>query len=454
MNKQNRTTITATEAWQQMQRLLDSEMPVNNNNEKPGNNKSASILLLVLLIGGCGIYRILNNDSNQSIQIASHNTANKTKTSSPKSIQSKIKSTTSVAPSNNYLTTKPNKETIQSPTNVFKSNELLGNNESLIKNTTKKVLDLLEGNNAVVGNRQSLAHLNNMSEKQAKEEIKANQTSTKENEVKIDPSITTINNNPTTKQVSINSSTIFIDSSKNTMLNKQNNVAAIPSNAKKVAAKKQNKWHIGLEWNLPVAFHNKSIFAEVNARNKPLLSLVPAIWLSKKIGKKSSLQVSFNPYSQVLLNSRSTLRSENYFVGAVGASTINQRNSQVSLAQNFTLYKVIGLQATIQYQHFVSDKWIAGVEIGNTWTKNALINESLLKNKTEVLKDSLYGVTNTDKDWQYINKTFFIGKVSLSYKMNRCIIGASFMRPLTNIYKSGDKVCPINTQVFFRYRVW
>ena len=50
MNKHNKPTIPATEAWQEMQRLLDSEMPVINNNQKHGNNKSPFILLLLIIV--------------------------------------------------------------------------------------------------------------------------------------------------------------------------------------------------------------------------------------------------------------------------------------------------------------------------------------------------------------------------------------------------------------------
>ena len=168
----------------------------------------------------------------------------------------------------------------------------------------------------------------------------------------------------------------------------------------------------------------------------------------------SSIQVSVNPYSQYLLNSRSTLQSGSFSVGAVAASNIGQGASPVSLSQTYAIYKVMGIQASLGYRYYLSHKWSVALDIGNLWTNAALINETLIKNKTELLKDSLYGIISTDKDWQYVKKSFVTGKLSMAYEFKKCTTGASLIKPVTNVYKGETIHAPFNIQLFFRYRVW
>lgn len=467
MSKQNKPPIQASEAWQEMQRLLDSEMPVSNKNN--GNKKITSILLLLLLIGGCGIYKFLYNGESGSYKIATTVANDKTIPTSTKREQSNLQPTyptdvlnklestknTISLDQNSTLPSTKNGQNDSRKTNLITKTTF--NNNEPKKNPAGKELMQASTTQAFAKATNKLSSKGNKFEKSLEDiatnkSVATNKLSTKENEFKgILANKVNKNIEPTTVK---NTSVVVKDTTSTNLGIKQNKELAKSSNAKAKAQKDKKKWQVGIEWNLPVSFNNKSLFAEVNAKNNPFLTLIPTVWISKTLSKKSSVQFSVNPYSQVLLNSRSRLRSGNYSVGSVSASNIGQGNSVVSLAQNFALYKVIGLQAAIQYQYHLSEKWMAGIEIGNTWTRNALINETLLKNKTEMLKDSLYGVIKTDADWQYISRTFISGKLSLAYKVKRCEIGASIMRPLTNIYQSENLVQPINTQVFVRYRIW
>ena len=182
--------------------------------------------------------------------------------------------------------------------------------------------------------------------------------------------------------------------------------------------------------------------------------LIPALWVSKELSAKSTLLLSFNPYSQYLLNKRSAIKSGNYSVSTTSASSINQPANTVFIDQTFTLSKVMGIEVAMQYAYQLSRYWSIGGAVGNTWTNNALLNEKLVRNSTDVLRDSLYGVVKSDKDWQYINPHFVTGKIYLAYQFKHYRFGAAFSKPITGVFGNTVKENrPVNAQLFLRWGI-
>lgn len=453
MKKQSLTpSVPAAKAWQDMQRILDKELPVNNAN--PNRKKRTStILLLLLLISGCGIYNLLQKGrvSHHEIGISNKSNDNKKLPAATENGKTTNKKLITISKAINDVSIMP-KKAIRIPVD-----------KTLV---TKNYFETAPAKNALLPTAKQHASKLNLGENSIKFNSNIAQRSPTlmpENQSK-----TPLSNSPKIN-ANVSSDGLNIASNKtnnsNTEQNKpfnKDSTKSIAQNAKPgksaLVTLPKNKisrpFHVGMEWMVPVAFNNKSIFTEVNGKSRPLLLLIPSLWLSKALSNKSSLQLNVNPYAQYLLNSRATFQTNNYTIGAITASNINQPNNPINLAQSFTLNKITGLQVGMQYNYTISNKWTTSIGINKTWTKTALINEKLIANKAAVIKDSLFGIINSDKDWAYLNKSFATGKVSVAYQFKHMEVGLSFIKPITATYISTEKNAPINTQLFLRYSFW
>ena len=453
MKKQSLTpSVPAAKAWQDMQRILDKELPVNNANPN-GKKRKYTILLLLLLISGCGIYNLLQNGQVSHNEMALFDKSNDNKKLPTANENGKIPNKNLITinratndasilpkkairiPLAKTLVTKNYSETAPTKNALFPKAKQHASKYDLGENLIKFNSNFAQRSPTLMPENQSKTPLTNSPKINANErpeggDIVSNNTNYSNTE-QIKPF-----NKDSTKSIAQNTK---------------------PGKSAVVTLPKNNisrPFHVGMEWMVPVAFNNKSIFTEVNGKSRPLLFLIPSLWLSKALSKKSSLQLNVNPYAQYLLNTRAIFQTNNYTIGAITATNINQPNNPINLAQSFTLNKITGLQVGMQYNYSISNKWTASIGINKTWSKTALINEKLIANKAAVIKDSLFGIINSDKDWAYINKSFAIGKVSVAYQFKQMQVGLSFIKPITATYISTEKNAPINTQLFLRYSLW
>lgn len=471
------------EAWQKMKDLLDAEMPVTTGNNK-NNNSRYSAFLLILLIGGCGVYRLLEHNktstsiskndivSNEAGQqnVRTNNTKNREANEGVKKLDTAFKKTEAVNSNDDYKKAEalPSEKNIATYKSTTHHVSYVGVNKTSTANTyvipgertslpVEQKLDRriagsksVSTNNVAIDNKKELRGANLMASMYRNENNEGSNKNAlakskvgSEDLIKDDDSSTLPRKEYNTERTNPAIEKENIETKSNLAIEKRSKVVKVES--KKIL-------HYGLEWGTPLPFNNNTFFIEANAKKQPLTILIPSVWISKQVSKNSSVFLSVNPYSQYLLNNTSTVQSRNYSISSVSASGIDQPAHTVNIAQTYSLDKVIGVEAVLQYVYQLSNRWSLGVGLGNTFTNTALLSEEVTKNKTEVIKDSLYGVIKTDKDWKYIKNNFFSGKVNVAYNFKRYQIGASLMKPLTSVYISGEtKQSPLNMQLFLRW---
>ena len=483
-NQHSKPDLPAQKGWEQMKELLEKEMPANTVH--PNNSiRRYSVLLLLLMIGSCGIYKMYFAGHQKDLAMNSKADTLYTKKSDVTLLQNysvtpgmtndsgAVKETNKPTPgiveafdnanATNVPTTSKNNEE-----NALRKHGVAdANTKSISQSDPSQSQDKITANKRTVSNlathsaliNATITPLNNGNKfaEDAKKDVVANNYSLQQGNNKnitSNPVSLSIQNTPVIANKNT-PSTAIIPSSNDTntaqIISINDGRASQTKIAKSSPDKGRKDFHIGLEWAV-TAFTNNTVFKEGNAQNRPLTALIPAIWISRKIAKKSTIYLSLNPYAQYFLGKNATVQSGNYTINAVGASTISQPPAPTYLAQTFSVNKIMGVEVALQYARQLSTKWSAGLAVGNTWTNTALLNEKVIKNKTTVIKDSLYGVIKTDKDWQYINKNFLTAKANLAYRFKYFQVGVSLSKSLTDIYRptDGKAKSPLNTQLFFR----
>lgn len=495
-NNDSDKDIQAAKAWQQMKALLDVEMP--EKKDGGDNRRRYTLLLFLLLIGGCGVYKLFVSQTGKSWEGDAATAVNK------QEIESVVQSKRKPLEDNQQLGSKPGNVNEQSES---RKESKVVENKSTIKSSISgdvrdKEFDLKVGQSSAKRDEgkmpkrsedgpiahhslrilQRTKQAGNKNQKEitvqaniATPDLIAGSSITKPgtNDTKHKPNGSKINALQESKAIEdavlpdLKSGSeaqagvikdykksLADDSTSNKSTAKINDRKATQPGSKMPIDAAGKKMHVGLEWNVALPFSNNALFKEVNAKNRPLTILIPSLWVSRQLSTKSGLLLTFNPYSQYLLNKRSTLQSGNYTLSATSATNINQPVNTVSLTQSYSLAKVMGMEMGLQYVYSLNDKWSASAGVGNTWTRTALFNETLVKNTTEVIKDSLYGVIKTDKDWQYISSGFLSGKIAVAYRFKQYQIGATISKPLSDVYEqSGSGHRPFNGQVFLRWRI-
>lgn len=480
--KKNITNITASKAWGQMKIMLDKEMPVKNNN----NKRKYGVLLLILLIGSCGIYKAIQlqeekdqlftqlnkkvKETDKIVQVEKNKitgsplTKNDSETSLNKSNSTDNKTTFVKINNNQYSqpTSKANTQNRETIVNKPLSNlnrastyNTLFNNNSKLNNTSLN--DYTTKNTSNTTMQINSSHKKNSIDNKI---IQLNIDTSAKSSTATDMNKSAGNNNYNTTQtnqaeaahLSQNNSIKPIDTIDNSVEMSYKKISK--NNQQNKGLLKSNSLQAGLEWNAYIPFDNKTVFMEGNAHKRPLITLIPSFWIGKKMGNKSTLNIVLNTYSQYFFTKKGFVQSNSYNVNAVSATSINNQPSAVVLSQNRQVSKVMGPEIMLQYLYFISSKWFAGLSLGCNWSNAAIVNETLTKNKTEIVKDSLYGIVNGDRDWQYIRNNFVSSKLNLGYNSTSYQMGITVNKPLTEVIRSTtQKELPINIQFFFRLKL-
>ena len=179
--------------------------------------------------------------------------------------------------------------------------------------------------------------------------------------------------------------------------------------------------------------HTGINYLDVNAKRQPLSMVIPQVFISKQLSKKSSLLIAAKPYSQYYLNNGAVLSSGNYNVTIQQGSTQNSKAKQYTYQETVGINKLIAIQATLLYQYQLTDKIKIGVGIANNWLESTIIEKKVIVNNATVTSDSLYGIDKTGKEWKQLKPTFLLGKLDVGYQYKKLVFGATESTPLGNI---------------------
>ncbi len=221
---------------------------------------------------------------------------------------------------------------------------------------------------------------------------------------------------------------------------------------KKAEEKKSNAIHYGLQWNLPA--QNGVNFLDVNSVNQPATLLIPQLLVSKQLGKKHSLVLAFNPYSQYYLNNKAVVDFAKYNVVIYSASQSNTtKPEEITYTEATAFNKLISVEASLSYQYQISSKIKVGLGVSNSWVQAALMQNKVIKNASLITRDSLYGIDKTDKDWSYLQTSFLLGKLDIQYNIKKFDIGICFSKPISSPFDNSQYKTPINTNLFVRWMI-
>jgi hypothetical protein len=215
--------------------------------------------------------------------------------------------------------------------------------------------------------------------------------------------------------------------------------------------KKETRNVFGLQWNFPVL---KGVnYFDINTVKQPATLLIPTVWISKKIGKKHSVQFQLNPYSQYFVNNKAIVSNDVYIIKVQSGSQLNNKPDDIVYSETVSFNKLISIEASLLYNYQLTNKIKLGVGISNNWLQGALLQNKIVKNNSLVTRDSLYGINKQDKEWSNLQSTFMLGKFEVMYQLKKFNMGLCFSKPISNIFSTNvQSKTPINTNLFLRWR--
>lgn len=436
--QQNKKT-DAQQGWQQMKNLLNEELPVKQSNTH--NKRKYSALLLLLLISSCGVYKFWINNSNTNSIVNHSKKANeatsfaqsKTNVADTKKFVAPIKKSSATTKTSatqvNDLTTAAKSYSLQkrkysAPTkNSFVQEKNYSTQNTKHSTATKK--DIIQQNKFIPSSQSVVV----TSKPQNSAPTTANITES------INPSISSVS---TTQQ---NSDTPKIAAAT------QKDIAQPLTKVSPTAKSNTQKTSLGIEYSIPFAFNQSSIQNNLSY-NKTLVAFLPSLFINKKLSKKSSITLKFNPYSQYLLNN--VIATNNFTSQTQTAS--NSINTTTQLQQIIYLTKVIGIELNAAYEYALSKKWKAIVGVGNTFVTNAVANNIITQNNSSATKNTVFALTKTDENWKNIRNNFITINAGISYQFKKIAIGTRLVKAITPIYNNA--ATPLNYQVFGVYNIF
>jgi hypothetical protein len=242
-----------------------------------------------------------------------------------------------------------------------------------------------------------------------------------------------------------------------------NNQLQTPNSKQEINAKQETKQQIknqksakgysyGLQWNVPVL--DGVNYFDINTVKQPATLLVPTAWVSKQFGKKHSVELRLNPYSQYFVNNRAIISNDIYTIQIQSGSQINNKPNDIVYSETVSFNKLIAIEASLLYHYQLANKIKLGIGISNNWLQGALLQNKIVKNYQFVTRDSLFGINKSDKEWTNLQSTFMLGKLEMQYQLKKFDVGVSFSKPIGNVFSSNvqDKT-PVNTNLFLRWKI-
>lgn len=438
------------EAWQQMSLLLDAEMPVEPGDS--GRSKKYIAVVFVLLFASCGIYQWLDKQVPPSKRLAVMGIAagegaaqtQKATTQKPLTTNSQHTTTLSSHRISTGSTSDFTTENRQEEWNGFTDEEV---GQTSANSPSNKETDGFKAGSfdgpAGSANNQTVPQISN--EKRAVNKAGKIVAITKQ-------PVPNVDQNPPSSTSAKQLTTNDVVSSGVSSHIPQTNIT-IPV-IKKSAFSKDQKRHFGLQWELPLQVNNKTFFTQANTKNNAWTLLIPSFWISKDVSRRSTLTVTVNPNAQYFLNKDAAFEQDSYTISSISGSGINLPERTVLLTQQNTVAKVIGVETALQYEYKLTPRFTVGAALAGTQTTGAVFTETVVKNSTTIIKDSVYGVIKRDDDWKYVNSLFASGKINVAYKLKRFTIGAAVSKAISPVYKSAiTEEKPVNMQLYLRWKI-
>ena len=176
--------------------------------------------------------------------------------------------------------------------------------------------------------------------------------------------------------------------------------------------------------------------------------------MSKNIGKKSSLLLSFNPNAQYYFNNNAIVDDSKFDIIIHQGSQAGTKPETIVYTETTAFNKLISFETSLMYNYQLSSKIKIGLGISSNWIQGALLQNKVIRNFKQVTRDSLYAVNKDMAAWSYLNSSFMLGKFDVAYKIKKVELGICFNTPVTSIFKTNHPYkSPINTNLFLRWTI-
>jgi hypothetical protein len=406
--------IPTDQAWANMQRMLDKDMPAGAY--IPGASKSASpwkgrLLALLGIIAAGFLVLLLNtsrNGENSKTGAAEKKTATGENKSAPAGRnaalgekKSEVEEKTSSSPELSKSTSRPKPKLVSPSTNalVSKEKKIITSNKN--STNTKEYERNLSRN--ILGQHHDAPGI-------AATEVAG---------------IGILHSSPNI-DLDITMPTPLMDS-----LNVQEKDQQPP--------KKQTTWSGGLQWQLPVPVQGaKYYFAGPSGSSAPYLLLIPSAWISmEKNRHRVMLEVS--PFQQALLPNKSFERDTDSTLGG---------------GRYATLIKTFGYGASLQYAYRLQKNWWLGTVVQANWWRSALMNRHV-DYFTGGSYDTTYKIVDGNSDWNTISSFQLKTGVELFYKQDRWSAGLQALAPVTSPFSNKNSLVkyPLQLCVLVRWQL-
>jgi hypothetical protein len=243
--------------------------------------------------------------------------------------------------------------------------------------------------------------------------------------------------------INVNTKAAASDSSKNSNIVNQPTPTTISTREKN---RNPLTINYGLQWNLTIPVYGFSqYFTGTNGKQQYYNSFIPGLWIGITIGNNGELLLMAKPGRQYLTGNK-TVAIE---------SGPNIPPDTMLVQKTISVLKTNSTYAGLQYNYNLTNNWTLGASIHIHWQTAALARErSIRLFNSKVLSDTLYGIKKSSPGWQYMEPTFFTGRLEASYRLNKVQVGAAVWLPITGMLSSSlNNYRPVNGHFFLRWRL-
>jgi|GEM_PF-6737925 len=213
-----------------------------------------------------------------------------------------------------------------------------------------------------------------------------------------------------------------------------------------IRSKSVNKpvYRAGLSWEAYGYSNNlKKSFKYFKYNEGVLKSLIPGIWISRKISSKNEILLTVDPVSDYITNN-------NHFYTSQGSidSLINQPDSSATVNKMF-LHKIRNSKITVQSNWHLNNNWMLGAGVEYSKFHRALIET---RPPSTMLHDSITFTAFPHGSTTFLRSGLWSAKAEIAYKFRSLSVGTSIHIPLHSLGKHTN-IKPVNGQFFIRWEI-
>jgi len=209
------------------------------------------------------------------------------------------------------------------------------------------------------------------------------------------------------------------------------------------AKKDDTQWQLGLSWKAQVPLSStRHYFAGGNGSSQPYRILFPGIWMSIK-ADKALFEAELNPFASTVYNPKPFL------------DDVVQGRGQSVITTTQLLNKLFGVSLAARYSYYVRGNWYLGGGLQAVWVQKGVETfNNRVDNNGNTTYYKTFGPMN-DTGRANIAKFKIRLDAQLLYMTKQWGGGLRTGVYFTPVVKTvGDVKNPLETELFFRWRLW